>query len=607
MTNSRLLILAIILLQSSTYTITAQTLRVKDFGLCPNNPGINASPILRQICDSALKLSSKGCKVMIQLEKGEYHFHPQGAAQREYYISNHDQDQPKIVGIPLEGLTNVTFDGNGAELYFYGQMLPLSLIGSTDCNLRNFSIDFPNPHIAQAIITHNDGKSLTYKMCPWVRWEVKNGLLYTHGEGWQYHADNGIAFEQDSRHLIPQTSDLQFPTRGITINSEGHIHAPSWQDPRLVPGTRFALRTWHRPNPAIFLADDTRTTLHNINIHYAEGMGLLAQMCTDIDINRLNICLRGKDDPRYFTTQADATHFSGCKGLIRERNGLYEGMMDDAINVHGTYLKIIKRIDDYTIIGQYMHNQSYGFRWGEVGDTIQFIQSNTMEITGTPNTIRSIIPIDKDINKGVKKFRITLTQSISNDINLQRETYGIENLTWSPRVEFIGNIVRNNRARGSLFSTPRSVIVRDNTFDHTSGCAILLCGDCNGWFETGACRDVLIENNKIINALTNNFQFTNAIISIYPEIPNLKTQHKYFHSGITIRHNYISTFDKPILYAKSVDGIKFQNNTIVYNHDYAPYHWNQNTFYFERVTNHAISGNKFKSAPDLNLEHDIKQ
>lgn len=37
-----------------------------------------------------------------------------------------------------------------------------------------------------------------------------------------------------------------------------------------------------------------------------------------------------------FTTQADATHFSGCKGKITSCNGLYEGMMDDAINVHGT-------------------------------------------------------------------------------------------------------------------------------------------------------------------------------------------------------------------------------------------------------------------------------
>ena len=44
------------------------------------------------------------------------------------------------------------------------------------------------------------------------------------------------------------------------------------------------------------------------------------------------------------STQADATHFSSCRGKIDSRNGLYEGMMDDAINVHGTYLKIKQRL-----------------------------------------------------------------------------------------------------------------------------------------------------------------------------------------------------------------------------------------------------------------------
>ena len=56
----------------------------------------------------------------------------------------------------------------------------------------------------------------------------------------------------------------------------------------------------------------TDVTVKNVQIHYAEGMGILAQLCTDIRLDGSGICLRGKDDPRYFTTQADATHFSGC-------------------------------------------------------------------------------------------------------------------------------------------------------------------------------------------------------------------------------------------------------------------------------------------------------
>ncbi|KAA2284222.1 alpha-1,3-galactosidase B, partial [Acinetobacter sp. AB118710] len=80
----------------------------------------------------------------------------------------------------------------------------------------------------------------------------------------------------------------------------------------------------------------------------------------------------------------------------------------------------------------------------------------------------------------------------------------------------------------------KKTLVENNRFDHTSGTAILLCGDANGWYETGSCHDIQIRNNTFINALTNMFQFTNAIISIYPEIPDLKNQQKYFHSHIVI-------------------------------------------------------------------------
>ena len=159
-------------------------------------------------------------------------------------------------------------------------------------------------------------------------------------------------------------------------------------------------------------------------------------------------------------------------------------------------------------------------------------------------------------------------------------------------VEFFDNLIRNNRARGTLFSTPQKVVVENNLFDHTSGCAILLCGDCNGWFETGACRDVTIRKNHFINALTSQFQFTNAVISIYPEIPNLDGQKKLFHGGrkaaIRIEDNTFETFDAPILYAKSIDGLLFRNNKVVQNTDYKPFHWNKDQFLLQRVNNVEI-------------------
>ena len=134
--------------------------------------------------------------------------------------------------------------------------------------------------------------------------------------------------------------------------------------------------------------------------------------------------------------------------------------------------------------------------------------------------------------------------------------------------------------------------------DHTSGTAILLCGDCNGWYETGACRDVQIRRNRFVNALTNLFQFTNAVISIYPEIPDLANQQYFFHSGIVIEENEFETFDQPILYAKSVDGIVFRNNVIRQNNAFLPFHWNNYRFLLEKVVHEQIMDNLFDTPFD---------
>ena len=586
-------VLSLSLVLSCTTLSAQKVYEISAFGLKANSSK-NASPVLQKALAKIKAEYKEGEKVILRFPEGRYEFHEKGAAVREYYISNHDQTNPKKVGIALEDMKNLTLDGQGSEFVFHGRMLPVSLLRSENCLLKNFSIDFENPHIAQVKIVENDPQDgIVFEPAPWVDYRIaKDSIFEAYGEGWTMRHSWGIAFDGDTKHLVYNTSDIGCPTKGASEVTPRRIHAPGWKDARLVPGTVVAMRGWGRPTPGIFLSHDVNTTIENVKVHYAEGMGLLAQLCENITLEKFGVCLKGDADPRYFTTQADATHFSGCKGKIVSCNGLYEGMMDDAINVHGTYLKVVKRVDDCTLVGRYMHGQSWGFEWGCPGDEVQFIRSNTMELVGKQNKIISIRPYDKEQTEGAREFLITFQEPVDQVIN-EQSGFGIENLTWTPEVLFSGNVIRNNRARGSLFSTPRKTIVENNLFDHTSGAAILLCGDCNGWFETGACRHVIIRKNRFVNALTNLFQFTNAVISIYPEIPDLKGQQQYFHGGpeggIVIEDNEFETFDAPILYAKSVDGLVFRNNTIKLNTEYKPFHPNRNRFWLERVTNVTIA------------------
>lgn len=568
----------------------SQVYEMAKYGVKPGRKSSVSARVKKAI--ETIRKEAAGKETVIRFEPGTYHFYPKGATERVYYISNHDQDNPKAVGLALEDFKNLTVEGNGAEFIFHDIMLPLSLLRSENVLLKDFSIDFANPTIAQITIVKNDETGITFRPAPWVQHRIsKDQQFEYYGEGWAIRPGTGIAFEGDTKHVVYRTSDLGYSTKGVIEVEKGLYYAPAWKDKRLVPGTVIAMRDYARPTPGVFLSHNKNTTLKNVTVHYAFGMGLLAQLCENISLDGFNVSLKGDNDPRYFTTQADATHFSGCKGKISSVNGLYEGMMDDAINVHGTYLKIVSKVDERTYVGRYMHPQAWGFDWGFKGDSVQFIRSNTMEEVDGHYAIVAITPKDNETVHGAKEFQITFDRPVEG-VDLASGTYGMENLTWTPEVYFAGNTIRNNRARGSLFSTPRKTLVENNVFDHTSGTAILLCGDCNGWFETGSCRDVTIRNNKFINALTNMFQFTSGVISIYPEIPNLKDQVKYFHGGkkgaIRIENNEFDMFDAPVLYAKSVDGLVFKNNVIRYNNEYKPFHWNQNRFLLERVTNVEI-------------------
>lgn len=584
--------------------VSAETVvNLSDYGVKPGKGDVSQK-MTRALERIAAKTGKKDVRIV--LSPGTYNFYPEKALAREYYISNHDQVNPKRVGINLDGWQGVTIDGNGAELLFHGRMLPVAVVSSRGFVLNDVSIDFPNPHIAQAKVVESSDSGIVFRPEPWVEWELdERGSFTTKGRGWKLKPRSAMAFEADTRRMVYRTSDVWSPLDSVIQQSDGALRAPRMRNSRLVPGTVLALRTYERPAPAIFLAEDTAVSLRNVKVHYAEGMGLLAQLCDSVSLDGFSVCLRGENDPRYFTTQADATHFSGCKGIIDSRNGLYENMADDAINVHGTYLRIIGRPDDHTLIGRYMHHQSWGFKWGDPGDTVQFVMSRTMELVGDRNVIARIEPSGTETVAGAKEMRVTFVNPLDTAINPSNKC-GMENLEWTPGVVFERNTVRNNRARGALFSTPKPVLAQANYFDHVSGTGILLCGDCNGWYETGACRDVRITDNTFVNPLTSLFQFTEAAISIYPEIPDLEGQTEAFHGGpghgIVIEGNRFAMFDAPVLFAKSVDGLVFRRNSVTTNSDYPAFHSNRFTFRLLKTRNAVIEDNEFDHPEKVSID-----
>ena len=102
-----------------------------DFGILPGT-GKDVTASVNQALEK-IKTECNGRKARLVFEKGEYDFFPNKGNEREYYISNHDQDNPKQVAVAIEGMKNFTLDGSGADFYMNGRMLPVSMESTSTC------------------------------------------------------------------------------------------------------------------------------------------------------------------------------------------------------------------------------------------------------------------------------------------------------------------------------------------------------------------------------------------------------------------------------------------------------------------------------------------
>jgi hypothetical protein len=255
--------------------------------------------------------------------------------------------------------------------------------------------------------------------------------------------------------------------------------------------------------------------------------------------------------------------------------------MDDPINVHGTCVQIIKKITDKKLLCKFMHYQSIGTVWARHGEKVGFIENQSM------NTF-AFGEVESFVAKDSIEFELGFKEILPQNILVGN---AIENLTWVPNVLIKNSFFGSCRARGILVTTPGKVVIENNTFE-SSGSAILIAGDANGWFESGAVKDVLIQNNTFNDpCLTSMYQFSEAIISIYPEIPKLNTT-KPFHRNIRIINNTFNPFDYPVLYAKSTEGLFFNNNTIIRSNRFKIFHPRKFMITVEACKNVEIKKNK---------------
>ena len=337
----------------------------------------------------------------------------------------------------------------------------------------------------------------------------------------------------------------------------------------------------NRTSPAFRVFKSKNLEFKNVNVYHAGAMGLIAERSEDITLDGFNVVLR-KGSGRMVTTTADATHFCNVKGTVIIKNSIFENMLDDATNIHGTYLRVNKIIDEYTLAVETYHPHQNGYLFGEEGDFVKIVDQKNLGYKTDSLILKKVKRINEKITY------ITFDKPITGNVDIYD---GVENISWHAAAIIENNVVRNNRARSFLITTPRKVVVRNNKLSSQMA-TFSITGDLGLWNESGFCDDLLIENNVIENSVFGG-NGAQAIFFIEPQYFDKNNKEGKYSKKITIRNNIIKTFDSSILVAASIDGLIFENNQIIQTDTYKPIFPNAINVSIENCNDVVIKGNTY--------------
>ncbi|MGM9674786.1 MAG: right-handed parallel beta-helix repeat-containing protein, partial [Bacteroidaceae bacterium] len=299
-----------------------------------------------------------------------------------------------------------------------------------------------------------------------------------------------------------------------------------------------------------FIYESKNVMLEDVQIHYMHGLGIVSQYTRNVTMRRVK-CVPSDTSGRILASSADFMHFSGCSGKVTIQECTFSGAHDDPINVHGTNLRAVDKIDDHTLELRFMHGQSYGFNAYFDGDTVAFVRPSTME--RYPSAVVTDV---KKISERV--VRVSFDRNVPSNLELGHDC--VENMTCTPEVEILGCYFTHTNTRGTLVTTPRRVVIEGNTYYKTGMSAILIEGDAEGWFESGPVCDVLIKQNRFVDCAYQGGP-AGAVIALNPSNTMVDTRYPV-HRNVRIVDNTFQCSGNPALYAKSTNGLTFTGNKV---------------------------------------------
>lgn len=506
----------------------------------------------------AIRAALQDCRekgaTRLELPEGVLNIKTDQAYEAYQFISNNDESLKRIAFL-LDGMHDFEIVGNSTKLLFTGFISPFSLRNCRNVAISGFSIDYTRTFNSQGEIVGGGKDFLDLRFPDEYVCRLENGCLVFYDRDWtRYPFSTLLEFDTEKREPAQGASDNWL--YGGTVRAEqlrDHVYRIFRENLKGTVGNTLVLGARARYNPAIFLSECEKITIHDVTINHCGGMGVIAQMSRDIELRALTIEPSGG---RMVSITADATHFVNCKGEIKMTDCKFRNQMDDHTNIHGLYMVVDKVLGPRKLLLSWHNTGQYGLQFLKKGLEVEIVDNRTLQQI-TRAVVDNVIYLNKVACE--VEFSEDLPEGVGKDMVIADDS-------GYPDVLISGCDFRNNRARGLLLGSRGRIVVENNYF-HIPGTAILFEGDGNFWFEQSGVRNVELRNNVFENG---NFGYSNwgaACIYVGSRIPD-KSGKEAYHRNISVTNNTFRVFDPRILNISSVDGLVFSGNTIEKTTDY---------------------------------------
>ncbi len=495
--------------------------------------------------------NENGEKTLI-FQKGEYHLYWDKARTGKLYISNtvgdnewEKDDVPHLcrAGIWLEKQRNLTLDGGGSVFVMHGKMTNAVISECENVTLKNMTFVHDNPDMHELKVVEKGKRYVEFELDKKSKYENIKGKYHFIGEGYSsaFTKDAPRAFwtakipAGEVNTVFRVMHPLNF-NLGIKEIKPYRFRVKFLSTARFSLGDRFYVYDHLRRSNGIFVEKSENVALDGINQTFNYGLGLICQDSENISLTNSKF-MPCEESGKLMASAADFVHICMCRGDVVVKNNMFAGAGDDCLNVHGIHFRIVS-VKDGVVKVKFCHKQAHGFNPLREGDTVAFVDIDSLLETSRAKILESTLDSETVIS-----LRLDDTsKAVAGD--------AIESKSAIANLDFSYNKMTRIITRGILVTTGGKVRITDNDFDSTSMHSILISDDAKYWFESGPVNDVEIAKNRFGRCKGYNVQV----------LPENVTHKGAVHKNIYIHDNVMESGNEGGFYFKSADGVIIENN-----------------------------------------------